>query len=405
MNIFLVVSALLVGGCVGVIARGSRGRSTVEPVAPTTLKQEAPRGIDLLELLPIPLAVYDEVERRVRKNRSLSTLVSGSTAVLLDDVVDNAMRKAIEGEQVVETHTFNGPPMLVCEVRAGSLDGSGAYVVVSDITDKTRTESMRTDFVANISHELKTPVGAVAVLAEALLGETDPAVIDRLTQRMLAESERAARTIDDLLELSRAEEGKIDSKVSLKIDALLNAVQERYEEAARQRDIEIVIESSNVCAVLGNREQLASALGNLVDNAVKYSLDGGQVTLRSRAESESVVLGSREQLASALGNLVDNAVKYSLDGGQVTLRSRAESESVVIEVCDSGVGIPQRDLDRIFERFYRVDKARSRGTGGTGLGLAIVRHVVTNHGGRVEVSSVEGEGSCFRLRFPLEHIR
>ena len=365
MNIFLVVSALLVGGCVGAIARRSRDRSKVEPVAPTTLKQEVPRGTDLLELLPIPLAVYDEVERRVRKNRSLSKLVSGSTAVLLDDAVDNAMRKAIDGEQVVETHTFNGPPMLVCEVRAGSLDGSGAYVVVSDITDKTRTESMRTDFVANISHELKTPVGAVAVLAEALLGETDPAVIDRLTQRMLAESERAARTIDDLLELSRAEEGKIDSKVSLKIDALLQTVQERYEEAARQRDIEIVIESSNVCAVLGNREQLASALGNLVDNAVKYSLDGGRVTLRSRAESESVV----------------------------------------IEVCDSGVGIPQRDLDRIFERFYRVDKARSRGTGGTGLGLAIVRHVVTNHGGTVEVSSVEGEGSCFRLRFPLEHIR
>ena len=130
--------------------------------------------------------------RKTTKNRALVGLASGSTALLLDDAVDGALQKALNGVEVSETLTFGGPPQLICELHAGKLNGSGAYAVLIDVTENP-ADSMRTDFVANISHELKTPVGAVAVLAEALMGETDPAVIERLTGRMLTESERAAR--------------------------------------------------------------------------------------------------------------------------------------------------------------------------------------------------------------------
>ena len=320
---------------------------------------------EIFDILPIPLAIFDVSERKTMKNRAFSALAHGSTALLVDDAVDGALQKAFQGAEVNEILTFSGPPQLICELQAGKLNGRGAYAVLTDVTEKSRADSMRTDFIANISHELKTPVGAVTVLAEALIGETDPAIIERLTGRMLAESERAAKTIDDLLELSQTEQSISENTEDINVEELLLAVKARYNEASHQRQINIVVKST----------------------------------------PSARVVGDRQQIASALGNLVDNAVKYSPDEGVVTLRSVAGADDIAIEVCDTGVGIPSSDLDRIFERFYRVDKARSRGTGGTGLGLAIVRHVVTNHGGTIEVSSVEGEGSCFRLRFPMEHIR
>ena len=225
---------------------------------------------------------------------------------------------------------------------------------------------MRTDFVANISHELKTPVGALAVLAETLVDETDPAVVARIAERMLDEAHRAARTIDDLLELSRIELGGELLRDGVDpADVVVWAI-ERTEALAEQRNIDVV---------------------------------AGEGTRRGAALR---VTGDRRQLVSALGNLVENAVKYSEVGGTVDVVVRPHEAWVDFEVIDHGVGIPARDLDRIFERFYRVDKARSRGTGGTGLGLAIVRHVATNHGGDVLVSSTEGEGSTFVLRIPRE---
>ncbi len=363
MNIFIVIGIAVLAGASGYAVKATRNRSHDES-APETQALAAVNdlGPDIVDLLPIPIAVRSRDDRTSKKNRALSQLATGSTAILVDDAIDSALQRAMDGVQVNETLTFRGPPQLICELKAGQLNGSGVYAVLTDVTDKARMDSVRTDFVANISHELKTPIGAVAVLAEALIGETDQAVVSRLTARMLAESERASKTIDDLLELSQTEQSVSENTAVIVVEELLDSVKARYEEAAHQRHIEIVIEGAK----------------------------------------STELFGDRQQLASALGNLVDNAVKYSSEGGVVTLRSIAGAEGVTIEVCDTGVGIPNHDLDRIFERFYRVDKARSRGTGGTGLGLAIVRHVANNHGGSIEVTSVEGEGSCFRLILPKE---
>jgi two-component system sensor histidine kinase SenX3 len=223
-----------------------------------------------------------------------------------------------------------------------------------------RTDAMRTDFVTNISHELKTPVGAVAVLAEALMDETEPDVVHRLADHLVEESHRAVRTIDDLLKLSQIESTRPgDDPVSV------NAIVESA--LARGRSVDV------------GRGVEISAFD-----------PPGELWIR----------GDERQLLSAVGNLVENAVKYSHPGGSVQVRTRVDDAAVEIMVADQGVGIPSRDLDRVFERFYRVDKARSRETGGTGLGLSIVRHVATNHGGEVLVSSQEGEGSTFVLRLP-----
>jgi two-component system sensor histidine kinase SenX3 len=202
----------------------------------------------------------------------------------------------------------------------------------------------------------------VSVLAETIEGETDDEVVLRLVRRMIEETDRMRRTIDDLLELSRIEMGgeALVSRVDLSIVA--RDVVERY-------------------------SSLASRAG--------VALGFGEPT------GPSWVEGDAHQLASAVGNLVENAVKYSSPGGTVLVHVRPEGGHVVVEVADQGIGIPAASLDRIFERFYRVDRARSRETGGTGLGLAIVRNIVNNHGGEVNVTSREGEGSTFTLRFPV----
>jgi two-component system, OmpR family, sensor histidine kinase SenX3 len=250
-------------------------------------------------------------------------------------------------------------------VRASPLTGGGAVATIEDVSERRRVDAVRTDFVANISHELKTPVGALALLAETMAEEDDLGVVHRIAARMIDEAHRVSRTIDDLLELSRIELG---------------------EEPVR--DIVDVVD--------------------VVDGAVERShplAEARQTTIEVLECHEGVhVLGDRRQLVSALGNLVENAVKYSEDGSSVQVRVRVEGQWVELMVADHGIGIPAQDHDRIFERFYRVDKGRGRDTGGTGLGLAIVRHVATNHRGEVLVSSQEGEGSTFVLRIPLADV-
>ena len=255
-----------------------------------------------------------------------------------------------------------GPPQVAVVVSAGPLPDGSAVATIEDVSDRRRVDAMRTDFVANISHELKTPVGALAVLAEALADEDDPEVVHRVSERMVAEAHRVARTIDDLMELSRIELGEDAVRDTVPVGDIVSGAIDRSASLAETGDIRI---------------------------AVLDLPDGVSV------------VGDRRQLVSALGNLVENAVKYSEPGGQVQIRVRVEGRFAELMVADQGIGIPAADHDRIFERFYRVDKARSRDTGGTGLGLAIVRHVATNHGGDVLVSSTEGEGSTFVMRLPL----
>jgi two-component system sensor histidine kinase SenX3 len=215
--------------------------------------------------------------------------------------------------------------------------------------------------VANISHELKTPVGALGVLAETLAGEHDPDVVARLAERMQQEAFRVARTIDDLLQLSQIEAGELPSRDPVPVHLVLAEAVDRTRAAAEMQGVTLHVDepSPRLC-----------------------------------------VVGDRRQLVSALANLCDNAVKYSDRGGAVRLCARTDGTWVEIDVADEGIGIPGNDLERVFERFYRVDRARSRDTGGTGLGLAIVRHVVQNHEGSVTVRSREGEGSTFTLRLP-----
>ncbi len=315
----------------------------------------------LLEGLPIAVSISDANGKCLYRNTSFRSLVSGTSAVLLEEAVERAVVVAAEGGDRTERLTLNGPPLQTLDFHVGDESEIGFVVVVADISEQTRIDAMRTDFVANISHELRTPIGAVAVLAEALQGETDPDVISRLISRISGESERAIRTIEGLLELSSTERSNVARRSEISLGQMLKDVVDRYRPAAEQRNIALAL----------------------------------------HCEEQLIMMGDEQQLASAVSNLVDNAVKYSPDDAEVSVHARHEDGSVIIQVIDSGLGIPNADLDRVFERFYRVDKARSRGTGGTGLGLAIVRHVVTNHGGSIEVESTEGKGSQFSLTLPV----
>jgi len=293
--------------------------------------------------------------------RNGAATVGGHGDVLLEEAVERLLAGARHGETAEQKLTLFGPPQQVLLVRSVPLTGGGALAVIDDLTDRVRVDAVRTDFVSNISHELKTPVGALAVLAEALADSDDLEINRHLVAKMMEEAHRASSTIDDLLELSRIE---LDGR--------------------------------------GVREEVE--LGNVLGEAV------GRHRLRAETVGVQLCIGAAHtgsfvadglQLVSAVSNLIDNAVKYSDVGGKVRITGAIVDDSVEIEVADSGIGIPARDVDRIFERFYRVDRARSRETGGTGLGLAIVRHVATNHGGDVRVVSREGEGSTFTLRIPL----
>jgi two-component system sensor histidine kinase SenX3 len=272
---------------------------------------------------------------------------------------------ALDGEPHSRTVDLFGPPRRNLQIGAVPLsDGTrsvGGVAVIEDVSDRKRLEAVRRDFVANVSHELKTPVGALGLLAETLADEEDAAVIRRLARRMQAEAMRVGRTIHDLLDLSRLESEESPEREPVAVHLAVGQAVEQVRGAAEARGV--VLEVADI---------------------------GRRIT----------VPGDRRQLVSAVYNLLDNAVKYSEPASSVHLRCATNGDWVELSVQDHGIGIPTRDYERIFERFYRVDRARSRETGGTGLGLAIVRHVATNHGGRISVTSREGEGSTFFLRLP-----
>lgn len=318
-----------------------------------------------LDALAPAVVVCDEAGRVVLRNRqSLELQAARQAASLVDRAVDDLLDQARGGGTATRTLELLGPPPRTLVITAAPLRHAGERVgtvaVIDDITERRRLEAVRRDFVANVSHELRTPIGALGILAETLSEEDDPAVVRRLAARITAETERAGRLIEDLLDLSRIEAEGSMTAGPVSITAVLADAAERVRQVAEGRRVTVVVGDSPVSEVVGDRGQLVSAVANLLDNAVKYSDAGSSVGAEARA----------------------------VDGW------------VEVKVRDQGIGIPARDLERIFERFYRVDRARSRGTGGTGLGLAIVRHVASNHGGDVLVESREGEGSTFTLRLP-----
>jgi two-component system sensor histidine kinase SenX3 len=332
---------------------------------PTPVRNSAPAAPTwsaVVDRIPLGVVVMDAKGRIVYRNASARAQSGTHTGLLIDEAVQAALHRAVRGERSRDLLQLYGPPQAAFVVTAEPLPGGSAVATTEDVSERRRVDAMRTDFVANISHELKTPVGALAVLAEALIEEHDTEVMHRVSERMVAEAHRVARTIDDLMELSRIELGEESVRETVDVVDIVSAAIDRSAALAETRQIRIaVLDLPDGVAIAGNRRQLVSALGNLVENAVKYSEPAGQVQIRVRVE------GSFAELM----------------------------------VADQGIGIPTADHDRIFERFYRVDKGRSRDTGGTGLGLAIVRHVATNHGGEVLVSSAEGEGSTFVMRLPL----
>ncbi|MEO6571079.1 MAG: ATP-binding protein [Ilumatobacteraceae bacterium] len=373
MTTLLVILGAAIAGVVGfVVGRGRRpGTRAVRPDADPSppVARTTPTFADLVDGHPAGVVVADVTGRITYRNSAAGRSVGTHVAILLDASIERAVSRAIAGDDSHETLDTYGPPKSVLTVHGRPTPTGGAVVFVEDVTEQRHVEQMRTDFVANISHELKTPIGAMSVLAEMLEDETDPATTARLVGRLITEADRASRTIDDLMDLSRLEAGGETLAEPVSIADVVHDAIGRVGELAARRGIHI------------------STLDPVDDDGPR--------------SDAARVLGDRGQLVSALGNLVENAVKYSEDGGVVQVRVRTDETHVDVSVVDHGVGIPQRDLQRVFERFYRVDRARSRETGGTGLGLSIVRHVASNHHGEVLVTSVEGDGSTFTLRLPL----
>jgi len=319
-----------------------------------------------LDALPQAVVVCDEHGTPVFRNvRAVTLMGNRHSDALAAQAVDELLSTTEAGSSDERTLELYGPPRRTLAVRTVSLDNGqralGVIAVIDDVSERRRLEEVRRDFVANVSHELKTPMGALGLLAETLLAETEPEVSIRLAERIHTEAFRISRIIDDLLDLSRIESEESPPREPVLVNLVMAEAAERVRSAAEQRGVEVSLsEPSPPVAVLGDRRQLTSAIYNLLENAVKFSYEGAVV--------------------EAIG--------------------RVSGDDVVITVADKGIGIPTRDLERVFERFYRVDHGRSRQTGGTGLGLAIVRHVAQNHHGSVRVDSREGEGATFTLVLP-----
>jgi two-component system, OmpR family, sensor histidine kinase SenX3 len=273
-----------------------------------------------------------------------------------------------EGEFDVQVPRFGGRTTSFA-VRvaplAGSLGGGGLVLVLAeDQTESRRVEEVRRDFVANVSHELKTPVGALALLAETIEDAADDEeAVRRFAGRMRHEAARLTSLVQDLITLNRIQAAEpIPDPRHVDLDAVVSEALDRCRMKANDRGISLAWIGARGLSVLGEEELLVTALRNLLENAVVYSPERTRVVVCTR---------------------------------------RSGDRGAEISITDQGIGIPERDLERIFERFYRVDPARSRATGGTGLGLAIVKHAAAAHGGSVTVKSVEGSGSTFTLWLPL----
>lgn len=321
-----------------------------------------------LDGLQSGLVVCDRSGSVVAQNAAAEQfLLARHGEALVGREIKGLLERARAGERVTTTVELHTEPRRSYEVEAGPIERDsetlGAVALVYDVTEHHRIDSVRRDFVANVSHELKTPIGALSLLADSLSADATPEVAARLSARMQIEIQRVADTIDDLLTLAMLEDESGRPGEPVDIDAVVASAADRISQSAEQRDIKVIV-----------------------------SVDQDVSTIR----------GSRRQLESAVFNLLDNAVKFSETGGRVDIGVEIDHTILKLSVTDEGIGIPATERSRIFERFYRVDRARSRNTGGTGLGLSIVRHVALNHGGEVNVTSREGYGSQFTITLPLD---
>ncbi|WP_406304265.1 ATP-binding protein [Streptomyces sp. NBC_00885] len=387
VNAAVAAAAAIAGLCTGVIAMLAFRWSERDQARPTrtSLHTDAvlPPGVDtVLSVLRSSAVVLDESDSVVKASSAayaLGLVRGGKLAV--EPMLHMARDTRRDGEirqvelDLPRRGTGRGEALAV-SARVAPLGSRLVLLLVEDLTEARRIEAVRRDFVANVSHELKTPVGALSLLSEAVMGASDdPEAVERFAGRMQIEATRLTNLVQELIDLSRVQnDDPLEDAEPVRVDELIAEAIDRSRHPASTKQITM--------AVGGTSQAEGSG--------------GGTAALH--------IWGNRGQLAAALGNLVENAVNYSPARTRVGISARRVSapggDLIEIAVTDQGIGISEKDRERVFERFYRVDPARSRATGGTGLGLAIVKHVAASHGGEVTVWSSEGQGSTFTLRLP-----
>jgi two-component system sensor histidine kinase SenX3 len=384
LALVLCVAGLLVGCAVGALLARRRGAAAA-PAAPAVApRPDAPPAAVqplaslVVEAMSNGVVVVDREERAVLVNPAADAMgIIDVDTLAFPRLVELARQCFDTGETVTATADLPiarlGREPIALSVTAVPLPGQRVAAVgllLVDVSEQRRLEAVRRDFVANVSHELKTPVGAISLLAEAIQDAAgEPAAVERFAGRMHQEAARLARLVAELMELSRVQGADpMPGAEVIDVREVVDEAVARTRLAAEQASVRVSVRSQPGLRVQGDKAQLAMAVANLVDNAIAYRGSGEQVSVTASAST-------------------DEEARPTVD----------------IAVQDQGIGIAESDRDRIFERFYRVDQARSRATGGTGLGLAIVKNIVTNHLGTVDVWSVEGAGSTFTVRLPRVH--
>ena len=327
-----------------------------------------PELIDILDSIDAEYILLNSQERILETSVGITTFAITRDQSLLNEKLLLLVRASRRSGQPQETtmELPRGPigggmhDLFVRVIPVG--DNGLIAILIFDDSEMRRLDSIRRDFVANISHELKTPIGALSILSEAVLGAADdPEAITRFAGRMQVEAKRLSELVQEIIDLSRLQDNDplADGHIFNVVDAIKEAIEQ-----------------------------------------TRLFSETKKITVTFSPINQAQVLGDRDQVVMAIHNLVENAINYSPESTRVAVTLKEDNGLVEVSVSDQGIGIPEKDLERIFERFYRVDAARSRETGGTGLGLSIVKHVATNHGGDVSVWSVEGAGSTFTIRFP-----
>lgn len=379
VNAAVAAAAAIAGLLTGVIAMLAFRWSERDLKRPTrtSLRPDSnaalPPGVDtVLSVLSSSAVVLDESDSVVKASSAayaLGLVRGGRLAVepMLNMARDTRRDGEIrQGELDLPRRGTGRGDTLAVSARVAPLGSRLVLLLVEDLTEARRIEAVRRDFVANVSHELKTPTGALSLLSEAVMDASDdPEAVERFAGRMQIEATRLTNLVQELIDLSRVQnDDPLEDAEPVKVETLVAEAIDRCRQQAGSKQITMASAGAEGLTVWGNRGQLVGALGNLVENAVNYSPAHTRVGIAAR------------RMASPGGDLIE------------------------IAVTDQGIGISEKDRERVFERFYRVDPARSRATGGTGLGLAIVKHVAASHGGEVTVWSSEGQGSTFTLRLP-----
>jgi signal transduction histidine kinase len=375
MPALLVSAALLIVLLVATLWFRDRRRPAVapNPAAPAIEPPaETSPSDEIIELIEEGVLILDDSLTAVKANRSARALL-GTGEVLparlpSEDLLSIGRRVLVDHRDVDDVVELRSPARRSLQVRASSLtESDGVVLLLRDISDDQRSQRVRRQFVMHASHELKTPIAGILLLAEAVndASENDPERTRHFAASLLTEAQRLNRLVADLLDLSRLED---PATIANSIADLSAVAQTEMTDALPQAEAKSIVVTAAI-------------------------------------SEDVMVRGDEGQLALMVRNLIDNAVRYTPSEGEIVISVTSERDEAILRVSDTGVGIPLRDQARVFERFYRVDKGRSRDQGGTGLGLAIVKHVADLHGGHVTVASQLGEGSTFTVLLPLTQER